>query len=110
MVEAMVGGRVVTERALEAWVDKYVYVTRSPVGGSQERLAGRIWAVGNDGLIFQPMDAPTKGTSLPRKGSSPGIRCTPSPSCATEKLGKGEEPDRDDDRDIPWWRRIFGAT
>ena len=60
----MVGGRVVTERALEAWVDKYVSVTRSPVGGMQERLAGRIWAVGNDGFIIQPLGAPHQRDEL----------------------------------------------
>jgi hypothetical protein len=58
VVEAKVRSGVMTERALEAWVGKYVSVVTYAPRGTADPLTGRIRAVGNDGFIIQPMASP----------------------------------------------------
>jgi len=60
-----------TERALEAWVGKYVSVSRTPQQGGAVPLTGRVQAVGNDGFIIQPMEDPHQSGDLDPERSLP---------------------------------------
>jgi len=55
------------ERALEAWVGKYVSVVEAPLDGRRPLLTGSIEAVGADGFIVQPKDTPRQSQDLPPK-------------------------------------------